>query len=58
LLPHREAAWVLITERLSQLADFGASCRDECPPQFVMVLIAVAQKLRDQADRMAKVAQV
>lgn len=58
LLPHREAAWVLITERLAELADFAASCRDECPPDFVAILIEVASKLRQQADRMAKVAQV
>ena len=52
LLPHREAAWQLIGERLNELADFAVSCRDECPPGHVLVLSAVAEKLRAQADRL------
>src|SRR5205085_1884538 len=45
LLPHREAAWQLIGERLDELADFATSCRDECPPGLVHELTAVAEKL-------------
>ena len=56
LLPHRDAAWQLMGERLNELADFSASCRDECPPGHVRILIDVAQKLREQADRIAAVA--
>lgn len=52
LLPHREAAWQLITERLSELADFAVSCRNECPPGHVAVLAAVAEKLRAQSERL------
>ena len=34
LLPHKGPAWQLIGERLSELAAFAASCRDECPGQY------------------------
>jgi Ferritin-like len=56
LLPHRDAAWQLIGERLNELADFSASCRDECPPGHIQILVAVSLKLREQADRIAAVA--
>ena len=32
LLPHREAAWRLMVERLNEVAAFATSCRNECPP--------------------------
>jgi hypothetical protein len=56
LLPHREAAWQLIGERLSELADFASSCRNECPPGLVEELTTVASKLRELADRVAAAA--
>lgn len=56
LLPHRNAAWQLIGERLAQLADFGSSCRDECPLGIVKEVAAVADQLRQQADRVAAAA--
>jgi hypothetical protein len=56
LLPHRDAAWQLMTERLSELADFAVSCRNECPPGHVATLAAVAEKLRAQSDRLTAVA--
>jgi hypothetical protein len=56
LLPHRQAAWQLLTERLSELADFAVSCRNECPPSHVAVLADVADKLRAQSDRLSAAA--
>jgi len=56
LLPHREAAWQLISERLSGLADFASSCRNECPPGLVMELTAVAEKMRGLADKVSAAA--
>jgi hypothetical protein len=56
LLPHRDAAWQLIGERLNELADFASSCRDECPPDMLKDLAPVADKLREQADRVAQLA--
>ena len=58
LLPHRDAAWQLIGERLNELADFSASCRDECPPGHIQILVAVSLKLREQADRLKQIAAV
>jgi len=57
LLPHREAAWQLIGERLNELADFAASCRDECPPGIVAEVARVAENLRAQAERIASAAE-
>ena len=51
LLPHRDAAWQLIGERVGELAAFAVACRNECPPGFTQELVAVADKLRELADR-------
>ncbi len=56
LLPHREAAWQLIGERLNELAAFATSCRNECPPGLVMELTAIADKVRGHAERIATAA--
>jgi len=56
LLPHREAAWQIIRERLDELADFAASCRNECPGDLQAEVSVVAEKLRAQADRVAAAA--
>lgn len=49
LLPHRDAAWQVIIERLEQLADFATSCRDECHDQHRETLSSIAAMLREQA---------
>src|SRR3954452_12767164 len=51
LLPHREAAWQIIGERLDELADFAASCRDECPTGLRDELATVAANLRSLTER-------
>ncbi len=56
LLPHRDAAWQLIVERLQELAAFGQSCRLECPPVFTDEVAAIAEKLRRYADKLAAAA--
>jgi hypothetical protein len=53
LLPHRNAAWQLMVERLQELAAFGESCRLDCPPLFTDEVAVVAGKLRRFADRLA-----
>jgi hypothetical protein len=50
LLPHRDAAWRIIGERLNELAEFAVSCRNECPIGHIQTLTTVAQKLRSLAD--------
>lgn len=56
LLPHREAAWKLIVERLNEVAAFATSCRNQCPPAIVLQLSVVAEKMREQAARLAAAA--
>jgi hypothetical protein len=54
LLPHKEAAWQIIGERLSELAQFAASCRDECPAKVIEELALITDKLRTQATSVAR----
>jgi hypothetical protein len=56
LLPHREAAWTLMIERLREVADFAVRCRNECPPGLIVQLSTIAAALRKQADRLAAAA--
>jgi hypothetical protein len=55
LLPHREAAWALMEERLREIADLATRCRDACPPGFLPDVSRVTDALRAQADRLAAV---
>ena len=52
LLPHREAAWQLIGERLDELADFAVELPRRVPARPRAVLAAVAENLRGLSDRM------
>jgi len=53
LLPHREAAWVLMEERLRDVADLAMRCRDACIPTFLVPLSRITDALRANADRLA-----
>ncbi len=53
LLPHRRAAWMVIEERLRDVAELAMHCRDSCVITFMAPLAKVTQLLRDQADRLA-----
>jgi Ferritin-like len=53
LLPHREAAWILMEERLRDVSELAMRCRDECVPTFMMPLAKVTDALKAQADRLA-----
>jgi hypothetical protein len=53
LLPHRDAAWVVMEERLRDVADLATRCREACVPIYFNVLNAVVGALRAQADRLA-----
>ena len=52
LLPHRQAAWVLMEERLREVADLAMRCRDACIPTFLVPLSKVTDALRASADRL------
>ncbi len=53
LLPHREAAWTIMEERLREIADLATRCRDACPPRWLPPLARVTDALRANADRLA-----
>ena len=53
LLPHREAAWAIMEERLREIAVLALQCRNHCKPPFLPALTAVTDALRSQADRLA-----
>ena len=53
LLPHRRAAWIVLEERLRDLAELGVRCREVCSPLFMPVLNQVTAALSAQADELA-----
>jgi len=52
LLPHREAAWVLIEERLRDAAAFAVRCGQACTPALMEPLARVARALEKYADQL------
>ncbi len=56
LLPHRAAAWTIMTERLREIAELATRCRDACVPAFMPHVARVTDALRAQADRLAAAA--
>jgi hypothetical protein len=53
LLPHRDAAWAVMAERMRDVAALAVHCRESCSPLFMPPLIKVTDALRMQADRLA-----
>ncbi|HET8777233.1 MAG TPA: ferritin-like domain-containing protein, partial [Candidatus Limnocylindria bacterium] len=52
LLPHREAAWTIMAERLREIAKLAMRCRNECVPAFLPALSKVTTALSEQAERL------
>jgi hypothetical protein len=52
LLPHREAAWVLMEERLRDAAAFAVRCGELCTPALMEPLARVARSLEKYADQL------
>jgi hypothetical protein len=52
LLPHREAAWVLMEERLRDAAAFAVRCGEACSPGLMGPLARVARALETSADQL------
>ena len=50
LLPHREAAWILMEERLREAAAFAVRCGEACTPALMEPLAKVARSLEKYAD--------
>jgi hypothetical protein len=55
LLPHRDAAWTIMAERLREIAELATRCRNECVPAFLPALSEVTKTLREQAERLEMV---
>jgi len=53
LLPHQEAAWVLMEERLRDAAAFAVRCGELCTPALMEPLAKVARSLEKYADQLA-----
>jgi hypothetical protein len=56
LIPHKQAAWKLMAERLNEVAAFAVSCRNQCPPALVLELSVIAEGLREQAGKLSAAA--
>ena len=54
LLPHREAAWTVMEERMRTLAELATRCRDVCSPLFLPAVSKIADALVDLADELAE----
>ena len=53
LLPHREAAWMLMEERLREVAELATRCKEQCIPVYMQPLARVTSAIVAQADRLA-----
>jgi hypothetical protein len=54
LLPHREAAWTLMEERMRTIAELAMRCRDVCSPLYLPTVSKIADALVDLADELAE----
>jgi hypothetical protein len=57
LLPHRDAAWVLMEERLRDAAAFAVRCTAACTPMVMQPLARAAASLERFADMLAAAAR-
>ena len=53
LLPHREAAWTVMEERMRTLAELATRCRDVCSPLYLPTVARIADALVELADELA-----
>ena len=54
LLPHREAAWLVMEERMRVLAELGRRCKLVCSPMHMPTLEKITGSLVDLADQLAE----
>jgi hypothetical protein len=54
LLPHRDAAWAVMVERMRELAELATRCRDSCAPLYLPALTKITDALSDLADQLAE----
>ena len=54
LLPHREAAWAVMEERMRVLAELATRCREVCSALYLPLVARVADDLVRLADQLAE----
>ena len=54
LLPHRDAAWTILEERMRLLAELGTRCKEVCSPLHLPTLTRITDSLVDLADQLAE----
>ena len=54
LLPHREAAWAVMEERMRVLAELATRCRDVCSPLYLPTVSRISEDLVRLADELAE----
>ncbi|HEY3523468.1 MAG TPA: ferritin-like domain-containing protein [Candidatus Limnocylindrales bacterium] len=57
LLPHRDAAWLVLEERMRLLAELGTRCRAVCVPKHKPTLEKVTAAIERLADQLAEARQ-
>jgi Ferritin-like len=54
LLPHRDAAWAVLEERMRVLAELATHCLQACNPIYLPALTKITSALGDLADELAE----
>ena len=54
LLPHRDAAWLVMEERMRTIAELATHCRDSCAPLYLPALAKITGSIIDLADVLAE----
>jgi hypothetical protein len=54
LLPHRDAAWAVMEERMRVLAELAVRCREVCAPLYLPIVSKASDALLDLADQLAE----
>lgn len=54
LLPHRDAAWVVMEERMRTVADLATRCRESCAPLYMPALSRITESLDALADELGE----
>jgi len=54
LLPHRDAAWAVMEERMRVMSELAVHCREVCSPLYMPILVKITGALDDLADQLAE----
>ncbi len=54
LLPHRDAAWAVMEERMRVLAELATRCQELCSPLYLPTVSRIAEELVELADQLAE----